>query len=64
MSTFLKAGWLVPAGLVLLGLVPVIAGGVRLRELVGGPEVTPANARTLLAKSDSGKAIKRWGCGS
>lgn len=32
-------------GLVVLSLVPVLAGGVRLTELAGGGEITPDNAR-------------------
>ncbi|MFE8886881.1 DUF2306 domain-containing protein [Pseudarthrobacter enclensis] len=39
-----KTRWLVPAGLILLSLVPVIAGTVRLTDLAGG-EVRPDNAR-------------------
>lgn len=39
------AEWLVPAALIMLSLIPVIAGAVRLTELTGGAEVTPANAR-------------------
>jgi uncharacterized membrane protein len=39
--------WLVPAGLVLLGLVPVLAGAARVTELTGGAEVTADNARFL-----------------
>ncbi|WP_104179789.1 DUF2306 domain-containing protein [Arthrobacter sp. B0490] len=37
--------WLVPAGLLLLGLIPVLAGAVRLTELTGGAPVTERNAR-------------------
>ncbi|WP_299958808.1 DUF2306 domain-containing protein [uncultured Modestobacter sp.] len=37
--------WWVPAGVVLLSLVPVLAGAVRLTELAGDPEVAVANAR-------------------
>lgn len=37
--------WLVPAGLLLLALVPAAAGSVRLAELAGDPAVTPENAR-------------------
>ncbi|MGC5290530.1 DUF2306 domain-containing protein [Micromonospora sp. DT231] len=37
--------WRLPAALILLGLVPMIAGAARLTELGTGPEVTPANAR-------------------
>ena len=49
MPKVLNASWLVPAGLVLLGFVPVTAGSVRLVELAGGPEITPANARFVSA---------------
>ena len=38
------ARWLVPAGLILLSLVPVLAGALRLTELAGG-QVRPDNAR-------------------
>jgi uncharacterized membrane protein len=37
--------WRVPAALVLLSLVPVIAGSLRLVELAGGPHLLPANPR-------------------
>jgi len=37
--------WLIPAGLILLSLVPVIAGALRITELSSGPVVTEANAR-------------------
>jgi uncharacterized membrane protein YozB (DUF420 family) len=37
--------WLIPVGLILLSLVPVIAGAMRLTELTTGGEVTEANAR-------------------
>lgn len=40
-----KRQWLVPAGLLLLGLVPVLAGAARVTELTGGAQVTPDNAR-------------------
>jgi len=39
------ADWLVPAGLILLSAIPVIAGAARIAELTGGAETTPANAR-------------------
>lgn len=39
------AEWLVPAGLILLSLIPVIAGAARVVELSSGAEVTPSNAR-------------------
>jgi len=40
-----RSDWLVPAGLVALSLVPAVAGVVRLTQLAGGAEITPANAR-------------------
>jgi uncharacterized membrane protein len=40
-----KRQWRVPAGLIALGLVPVIAGAARVGELAGGAPVTPDNAR-------------------
>jgi uncharacterized membrane protein len=39
------AQWLPPVGLIVLSLIPVIAGAVRLNELLGGPEITANNAR-------------------
>ncbi|WP_104165161.1 DUF2306 domain-containing protein [Arthrobacter sp. SX1312] len=40
-----RRAWLVPAGLILLGLIPVLAGAARLTELTGGAEITERNAR-------------------
>lgn len=37
--------WPVPAALILLSLIPVIAGASRLTELTGGAAITPQNAR-------------------
>jgi hypothetical protein len=37
--------WPVPAGLILLSLIPVIFGALRLAELTGPTAITPANAR-------------------
>ena len=37
--------WPVPAALILLSLIPVIAGASRMTELTGGAAVTPQNAR-------------------
>jgi hypothetical protein len=39
--------WLVPAGLILLSLIPILAGAARLTELTGGAVQTPQNARFL-----------------
>jgi uncharacterized membrane protein len=37
-----RSSWLVPAALVALGLVPILAGSARLIELSGGPVLLPA----------------------
>lgn len=37
--------WPVPTALILLSLIPVIAGASRLTELTGGAAITPQNAR-------------------
>lgn len=40
-----RPGWLAPAGLIALSLVPLAAGTFRLTELASGAAVTPENAR-------------------
>ena len=40
-----KADWIAPIGLIMLSLVPVIAGAARVAELTSGAEITAANAR-------------------
>ena len=40
-----KSEWLAPSGLIVLSLVPVLAGSMRLTELAGGGTVTAENAR-------------------
>src|SRR5437588_5354935 len=40
-----SAGWLAPAGLLLLRMLPVIAGAFRLEQLSGISDAMPANAR-------------------
>jgi uncharacterized membrane protein len=42
-----QAQWLAPTGLILLALIPAIAGAARLTELTGGAVATPQNARFL-----------------
>ena len=49
MTAFNKHYWLIPAGLIALSVVPVLAGSVRLTHLAGGAEVTPENARFFAA---------------
>ncbi len=39
--------WLIPVGLVLFSVVPVLAGAARVTELTGGAEVTADNTRFL-----------------
>jgi uncharacterized membrane protein len=40
-----RTEWLAPAGLILLSLVPILAGAFRLTELTSGADVTPDNSR-------------------
>jgi len=40
-----KYEWLIPAGLIILSLVPALAGSARLVELSSDAEITSANAR-------------------
>jgi uncharacterized membrane protein len=47
MTPSAKREWLVPAGLIMLSAVPVIAGAARATELTGGATVTADNARFL-----------------
>lgn len=37
--------WLIPAGLILVSLIPIITGSLRLTQLGGGPEIMPEAAR-------------------
>ncbi|MEU4572401.1 DUF2306 domain-containing protein [Nonomuraea sp. NPDC023979] len=39
-----RGGWRVPAGLIGLGVVPLVAGGMRMVELAGGPVGMPESA--------------------
>ena len=39
------AGWGVPAALIVLSLIPVIAGSLRVLEIAGGPQLLPVNPR-------------------
>jgi len=40
-----RSDWVIPGALILLSLVPAVAGTARLAQLAGGAEVTTANAR-------------------
>lgn len=37
--------WLVPAGLILLNLIPIVSGALRLTQLTGGPAIIPEATR-------------------
>jgi len=45
MATSTRADWLIPAGLIALAFIPVVAGMVRLAILAGGAPITPENIR-------------------
>ena len=42
-----RGKWLAPTGLILLSLIPILAGAARLTELTGGAVATEHNARFL-----------------
>jgi uncharacterized membrane protein len=42
-----RGRWLAPTGLILLAMIPILAGGMRLTELTGNVVSTPANSRFL-----------------
>lgn len=44
-----RADWLIPAGLLALGIVPAIGGALRLDELGSGAAITAENARFFAA---------------
>jgi len=44
-----KPDWLLPAGLIALSFIPVVAGTFRVVELGGGAAITPENARFFAA---------------
>jgi uncharacterized membrane protein len=43
--------WWVPAGLILLSVIPLTFGAIRLHELMNGAAITPANARFFASPS-------------
>jgi hypothetical protein len=49
MTLSAKSEWLIPAGLIALSAIPLLAGAIRLIELGGGAQITPDNARFLAA---------------
>ncbi len=49
MAISIKSGWVIPAALLALAFIPVVAGGVRLTLLAAGGPVTPENVRFVSA---------------
>jgi len=37
-----RSSWRIPAALIVLSIIPVIAGSLRLLEITGGPQLLPA----------------------
>ncbi|CAG0988212.1 hypothetical protein ANAEL_02141 [Anaerolineales bacterium] len=46
-----RTPWWVPAGLILLSVIPLTFGVIRLVQLMSGAEITPANARFFASPS-------------
>ena len=46
-----RTPWWVPAGLILLSMIPLTFGAIRLNQLISGAEITPANARFFASPS-------------
>ncbi len=46
-----RSTWWVPAGLILLSVIPLTFGAIRLSQLISGAEITPANARFFTSPS-------------
>jgi len=44
-----KSEWVVLGAIFVYSFIPVVGGLIRVLELVGGPQIAPANARALLA---------------
>lgn len=40
-----RGTWLIPTGLILLTLIPIVSGSFRLTQLAGGPQLVPEAAR-------------------
>ena len=45
MTPIAGSAWRVPVALVILSIVPVVAGSLRLLEIAGGPQLLPVNPR-------------------
>lgn len=49
MSLSTRADWLVPAGLIALSFIPILAGALRIAQLAGGVDIMPDRERFLAA---------------
>jgi uncharacterized membrane protein len=49
MKSSQKSNWLVPTGLIMLSVIPMLAGSVRLLQIGSGAVITPENARFMTA---------------
>jgi uncharacterized membrane protein len=49
MTSSTQSEWSIPAGLIALSVIPVLAGSLRLIELAGGQQIAPDNARFFAA---------------
>src|SRR6185503_9517716 len=47
----IRIPWWVPAGLILLSMIPLTFGAIRLSQLINGAEINPANARFFASPS-------------
>lgn len=45
----IRSGWLIPAGLIALSVLPLIGGAMRMAEIATGAQPDPNNARLLAA---------------
>ena len=44
-----KSGWFIPAALLAISFIPLLAGALRVVQLAASPAITPENARFVVA---------------
>jgi hypothetical protein len=49
MTSSTKSDWIIPAGLIALSFIPIVAGIFRVVQLGAGAEIVPENARFFAA---------------
>ena len=54
-----SAGWLMPAGLLLLSSLPIAAGALRLTQLSGAAEIMPATGAAFRRKACTWTTLSR-----